>query len=117
MQRSENQGSRGAADRDVSLQHGEQSSAPCTPPSAQLSTGATGSAVLAERSTTTEDSSRNGPASEQLHPFVYMAAVGLVFLFAASAWASFDDGEYTGFLLAVMTGFFSWRWQSPARCG
>jgi hypothetical protein len=107
VQRSENQGGRGAADRDESLQYGERNSAPCTTPSAQLSTGSIGFAdVLAERGTTTENSSPNGPASDQLHPFVYMAAVGLVLLFAASAWASFDDGEYTGFLLAVMSGFF-----------
>jgi hypothetical protein len=107
VQRSESEGTRGAADRDESLQHGEQNSAPRTPPSAEVSTSSTGSAdVLAERTTTTENGSRNGPASDQLHPFVYMAAVGLVVLFAVAAWASFDDGGYTGLLLAVVSGFF-----------
>jgi hypothetical protein len=107
VQRSESQGTRGTADRDENSRRPEQNSAPCTPPSAQASTGSTGSAdAMPERTTTMENSSRNGPVSDQLHPFVYMAAVGLVLLFAVSAWASFDDEEYTGLLLAVVSGFF-----------
>ena len=55
---------------------------------------------------TVEDSSHDRPVSDQLHPLVYVAAVGLVLLFAVSAWAAFDDGKYTEILLAVMSGFF-----------
>jgi hypothetical protein len=84
----------------------DEQAAPCTLPSAQISTSPAGSADAMAARPTTENSSRKGPASDQLHPFVYMAAVGLVVLFAVAAWASFDDGEYTGFLLAVMSGFF-----------
>jgi hypothetical protein len=75
--------------------------------SAQASTGSTMSGEASPmRTTAMEDSSLNRPASDHLHPFVYMAAVGLVLLFAVSAWASFDDREYTGLLLAVTSGFF-----------
>ena len=58
------------------------------------------------RATPTEDDSLSRPASDQLHLFVYVAAAGLVLLFAVAAWVSFDDQEYTGLLLTVMSGFF-----------
>jgi hypothetical protein len=58
------------------------------------------------RAATTEHDRLNRPASDQLHLFVYMAAAGLVLLFAVAAWESFDEQGYTGFLLTVMTGFF-----------
>lgn len=98
---------REAADRDEKSRRAGQNSPTRTPPSAQASAGSTGSAdTMPARTTMMENSSRNGPVSDQLHPFVYMAAVGLVLLFAVSAWASFDDGGYAGFILAVMSGFF-----------
>jgi hypothetical protein len=62
--------------------------------------------VVPVRATTTEDDAPDRPATGQLHLFVYMAAAGLVFLFAVAAWDSFDEQGYTGFLLTVMTGFF-----------
>jgi len=97
----------GTADRDE-LQNGERISAPSTPPSAQLSTDTTdlAEAVPSRRTMTAEDSSADRQASDQLHPLVYVAAVGLVLLFAVSAWVSFDDSEYTGLLLTVMSGLF-----------
>jgi hypothetical protein len=50
-------------------------------------------------------SPHNRPASDQLHPLVYTAVVGLVLWIVVSAWAFFDDGEGTGLLLAVVSGF------------
>ncbi len=58
------------------------------------------------RATATDDVKPHRPASGDLHLFVYMAAVGLVLLFAVAAWESFDEQGYTGYLLTVMTGFF-----------
>jgi amino acid transporter len=52
-----------------------------------------------------EGSRRNRPASDQLHPLVYTAVVGLVFWIVVSAWAFFDDGEGMELLLAVVSGF------------
>ena len=105
MQQLENLSARGAANRDESLQHGERISAPCTPSSAQVPTG-TAQASPSRGIMTVEDGPHDRPASDQLHPLVYVAAVGLVLLFAASAWAAFDDGTYTEIPLAVMSGFF-----------
>jgi hypothetical protein len=48
----------------------------------------------------------NRPVSDQLHPTVYAAMVGLVLLFVVSAWACFGGGAYVGLLLAVMSSFF-----------
>jgi hypothetical protein len=48
---------------------------------------------------------RNQPASSELHPLVYAGIIGLTLWLVVSAWAFFDDGAYTGFLLAVVTGF------------
>lgn len=47
----------------------------------------------------------NRPVSHDLHPLIYLAAIGLTFWFVAAAW-SFFDYSYTGLTLAVVTGFF-----------
>lgn len=47
----------------------------------------------------------NRPASDQLHPLVYAAIVGLVLWIVVSAWAFFDDGEGMGLLLEVVSVF------------
>ena len=46
----------------------------------------------------------NQPESSELHPLVYGSIVGLTLWFVVSAWAFFDDGAYTGLLLAVVSG-------------
>jgi hypothetical protein len=52
-----------------------------------------------------EDGQHNRPASDQLHPLVYTAVVGLVLWIVVSAWAFFDDSEGMELLLAVVSGF------------
>jgi hypothetical protein len=59
-----------------------------------------------EAGMTREVSRHNRPVSDQLHPLIYKAIVGLVLWFVVSAWAFFGDGEYMGLLLAVVSGFF-----------
>jgi len=44
------------------------------------------------------------PASDQLHPFIYMAIVGLVLWFVLSVWG-FATDSYTDYLLVVVSGF------------
>lgn len=46
------------------------------------------------------------PESRELHPLVYGSMIGFTLWLVVAAWAFFDDGAYTGFLLAVVTGFF-----------
>jgi hypothetical protein len=53
-----------------------------------------------------DDLRHSRPESSGLHPFVYWSIAGLTLWLVVSAWAFFDDGPYTGFLLAVVTGFF-----------
>jgi hypothetical protein len=53
-----------------------------------------------------EDSRHNRPVSDRLHPYIYTAVAGLALWFAVSAWAFFSDDDYTGFLLAVVSGLF-----------
>jgi hypothetical protein len=45
------------------------------------------------------------PASDGLHPLVYVALAGLTIWFVLSIWA-FGDSGYSEFLLAVVSGFF-----------
>ena len=47
----------------------------------------------------------NRPESGELHPLVYACMVGLTLWLVLAAWAFFDDGAYTGLLLAVVSGF------------
>jgi hypothetical protein len=47
---------------------------------------------------------RDRPASDRLHPLVYMAIVGLALWFVVSVWGFATDG-YTDYLLAVVSGF------------
>jgi hypothetical protein len=47
---------------------------------------------------------RDRPVSDELHPLVYMAIIGLVLWFVVSVWGFGGDG-YTDYLLAVVTGF------------
>ena len=47
---------------------------------------------------------RNGPVLDHVHPFVYMALVGLALWFVLSVWEFAGDG-YTDYLLAVVSGF------------
>ena len=47
---------------------------------------------------------RNRRVSDHLHPFVYMAIVGLALWLVLSVWG-FAGGGYTDFLLAVVSGF------------
>ena len=42
--------------------------------------------------------------SDELHPTIYMAIVGLGLWFVLSAWAGFATDEYTGYLLVVVSG-------------
>jgi hypothetical protein len=44
------------------------------------------------------------PPSDQLHPIIYQAAVGLVLCFALSAWIFFDRQNDVAWLLAVASG-------------
>jgi hypothetical protein len=44
-------------------------------------------------------------AVSRLHPLVYKTIAALAFLFAAAAWG-FAGSRYTGYLLAVVSGFF-----------
>lgn len=54
-----------------------------------------------------KDGSRhNRPVSDRLHPYIYTAVAGLTLWFAVSAWVFFSDDEYTGFMIAVVSGFF-----------
>jgi hypothetical protein len=55
---------------------------------------------------TNNDLRHSARESSELHPLVYWGLVGLTLWLVISAWAFFDDGAYTGFLLAVVTGFF-----------
>lgn len=50
---------------------------------------------------------RAPPPSDHLHPLVYVAIVGLVLLFTGSAFVAFSDNGDAGYLLAVVTGFFT----------
>jgi hypothetical protein len=54
---------------------------------------------------TREVSRSNRPVSDQLHPLVYAAIVGLVLWYVISAWDFFGEGD-TGLLLAVVSSFF-----------
>ncbi|MPZ58016.1 MAG: hypothetical protein GEU91_16285 [Rhizobiales bacterium] len=45
------------------------------------------------------------PASDELHPYLYLAIIGLTLWLVLAAWTFFDDEPYTGLLLAVVTGF------------
>jgi hypothetical protein len=47
----------------------------------------------------------NRPVSHDLHPWIYLATIGLAFWFVAAAWGFFDY-SYTGLALAVVSGFF-----------
>jgi hypothetical protein len=51
-----------------------------------------------------DDRGRDRPGSDQLHPLVYMAIIGLVLWFVLSVWGFAADG-YTDYLLAVVSGF------------
>jgi hypothetical protein len=51
---------------------------------------------------------RNGPVLDHVHPFVYMALVGLALWFVLSAWEFAGDG-YTDYLLAVVSGFILYQ--------
>jgi hypothetical protein len=46
------------------------------------------------------------PVSDGLHPMVYVAIGALTLFLVAWIWAGFADTAYTGFLLAVVSGFF-----------
>jgi hypothetical protein len=48
----------------------------------------------------------NRLVSDELHPIVYIIIVGLGLWFVLSAWAGFATDEYTGYLLAVVSGLF-----------
>jgi hypothetical protein len=45
------------------------------------------------------------PASKHLHPLVYAAMLGLALWYVLSVWLGFADGEYTDYLLVVVTFF------------
>lgn len=45
--------------------------------------------------------------SDHLHPMVYVAIVVLVLIFTASAFLAFSDRGDAGYLLVVVTGFFT----------
>ena len=47
---------------------------------------------------------RNRPVLDHVHPFVYMALVGLALWFVLSVWSFAGDG-YADYLLAVVSGF------------
>jgi hypothetical protein len=47
---------------------------------------------------------RDQTGSDQLHPFVYLAIIGLALWFVLSVWGFASDG-YTDYLLAVVSGF------------
>ncbi len=46
------------------------------------------------------------PTSDQLHPLVYAAVVGLAVWFVLSAWFFFAGGGHRDFLLVAVSGFF-----------
>jgi hypothetical protein len=48
----------------------------------------------------------NRAISDDLHPLVYKAVIGLALWFVLSAWVFFGGWDYMGLLLAVVTGFF-----------
>ena len=45
------------------------------------------------------------PASDELHPLVYQALIGLALWLILSVWAFFNDWGYAELLLAVVSGF------------
>lgn len=42
--------------------------------------------------------------SDRLHPYIYLALIGVAALFAIAAW-SFAGGGYVDYLLVIVTGF------------
>src|SRR5262249_45877071 len=44
--------------------------------------------------------------SDDLHPLVHMAIIGLVLLYVAAVWMFFDSNRHEAWLDAVVTGFF-----------
>lgn len=51
------------------------------------------------------NTSQNNIVSDRLHPLIYAAMTALALWFILAIWASFDQSGYTGWLLAVVTGF------------
>jgi hypothetical protein len=50
---------------------------------------------------------RHRPRTDELHPRIYSAVVGLTIWFVLSVWLLFSRGSYEGLTLAVITLFFS----------
>jgi hypothetical protein len=54
--------------------------------------------------------------SENLHPVVNMAIIGLVSMFVAAVWMFFDSDPYGAWLDVVITGLFVIAIAIPAMC-
>jgi len=52
------------------------------------------------------DLGHNRPVSDKLHPYVYVAIVGLGLWYVVSAWAGFVAEDDIAYLLAVVNGLF-----------
>jgi hypothetical protein len=61
-------------------------------------------AILKEGAMNTRVVRRNRPVLDHVHPYVYMALVGLALWFVLSVWGFAGDG-YADYLLAVVSGF------------
>ena len=53
-----------------------------------------------------DDLGHNRPVSDKLHPYVYIAIVGLGLWYVVSAWAGFVAADDIAYLLAVVSGLF-----------
>jgi hypothetical protein len=53
-----------------------------------------------------DDLGHNRPVSDKLHPYVYIAIVGLGLWYVVSAWAGFVAEGDIAYLLAVVSGLF-----------
>jgi hypothetical protein len=65
----------------------------------------------------TEKNAKQGSSiSDNLHPVVYMAIIGLVSMFAAAVWMFFDSDPYGAWLDVVVTGLFVIAIAIPTIC-
>ena len=65
----------------------------------------------------TEKNAKQGSSiSDNLHPVVYMAIIGLVSMFVAAVWMFFDSDPYGAWLDVVVTGLFVIAIAIPTIC-
>ena len=65
---------------------------------------------------TKKNVNRASPISDNLHPAVNMAIIGLVSMFVAAVWMFFDSDPYGAWLDVVVTGLFVVAIAIPAIC-